>query len=82
MKMLRTNFRNGTGGELRGLSVSLLIIAILVLFLNGCSVLSRNAKKDTIPTEPVIQTINGLEYFCLEKRAFTAILQEASRNCN
>jgi len=80
--MLKRNSGSGTGEGSQRTFVRLLMLVLLPLFLSSCSVLSRKGVKDEIPTEPIIMDINGLEYWCTEKRVFTALVQEASRNCD
>ena len=80
--MLKHGLRNGTGDGLPGLFGVTLILGTLLTSSVACQLLSRNVKIEQIPSEPVIMTIQNAEYWCLEKRAFSAILQEASRDCD
>jgi hypothetical protein len=80
--MLRRGLKNGIDVGLLGLYVALLMVAMLLLSQNGCAMFSKSAGIERIPTDPIIQTIDNREYWCLEKQAFTAVLQEASRECD
>jgi hypothetical protein len=79
--MLKRGLRSGNVKEQQGLSEKPLILMISLLLLAGCALLSRNVENEQIQAEPVVQIINNQEYWCLEKKAFTAVLQEASRDC-
>ena len=43
----------------------------------SCQMLSRGEKIDTTPARYYFE--NGVEFWCLEKTDFTAVLQEADR---
>ena len=79
--MLKRGLRSGNVGELQSLSGKLLIIMISLLLLAGCALLSKDDVNEQILAEPVIQVIGNETYWCLEKKAFTAVLQSASRDC-
>ena len=68
--------RNSGHVGLGGLG-KLLILITLVLSLNSCGKSLKSVKRNTIPTEPIIQTINNSTYWCVEERVFTALMQES-----
>ena len=80
--MLKKCSSNGTADESLGLFVSLLTLVISLLLAPGCALFSKSAETELIPTDPVTQMVNGLEYWCLEKRAFSAVMQESARDCD
>jgi len=75
----KNGLKRKTGPDVLDVSVTLLISGILLMLAAGCAIFSKSAERETIPTEPVIRIIDNSEYWCLEKRAFTAILQSAER---
>jgi len=73
MKALRNT---SAGKELKKYGV-ILTIGILALLIHGCAGLNVSDAIDTMPVR--IESFDGMEYWCLEKTDFTAVIQEAIR---
>jgi len=74
---LRNGLRNGAEERVPGRFVKLLTVGILILLIQSCTASNPNVDIDT--TGVRIQQFNEVEFWCLEKTDFTAILQEADR---
>jgi len=77
MRRSQSSLKRSIKGIAQGKYGRLLIVGMLALSTVSCNLLRSGEKIDT--TLPKIIREDGVEYWCLEKKDFTAVLQEADR---